>query len=209
MELAVEPGQLRSHMGPMNGDEIARLLYLSLLAVAVGGYFLVSNRQSLGKSARELAVWGLIFLGVIAGYGLWGDVADDVMPRQGYVEETGQISVPRSADGHYYLSLLINDVPVRFVVDTGASEMVLSLEDARRVGLDVEGLAYLGRANTANGVVSTATVRLREVELGPITDTNFRAAVNAGDMEASLLGMEYLSRFDSLEISEGVLNLSR
>ena len=193
----------------MSGDDIARLLYLSLLGLAVGGYFFVSARQSLGKSARDFALWGLIFLGLVAGYGLWNDVQDDIYPRQSYVQADGEISVPRSPDGHYYLTLDINDTPVRFVVDTGASEMVLSLQDARRAGIDVDNLAFLGRANTANGVVNTAAVRLDSVELGPITDRGFPAAVNGGEMFGSLLGMNYLNRFDSLTIADGKLVLIR
>lgn len=193
----------------MTNDDTARLIYLGILVVAIGGSFLISGRQNLSKIFRDLAMWGLIFLGLIAGYGLWEDVRDDVSPRQSYVQETGEIAVPRSPDGHYYLTLKINDSPVRFVVDTGATDMVLTLDDARRAGIDVDSLAFLGRANTANGIVSTASVRLNEVTLGPISDRDVRASVNAGEMEGSLLGMSYLSRFDSLEISDGRLVLTR
>jgi aspartyl protease family protein len=50
--------------------------------------------------------WGLIFLGMVAGYGLWADIRRDVMPVQTIA--AGEVVVPRSADGHYYLTLTIN-----------------------------------------------------------------------------------------------------
>ena len=193
----------------MESDEIGRLLYLSLLGVAIAGYFFVGNRQEISKSLRQFALWALIFVGVIAGYGLWNDVSNEIMPRQSFAQDDRQISVPQSPDGHYYLTLKINDANVRFVVDTGATEMVLNIDDARRAGIDVDNLAYLGRANTANGVVRTASVRLETVELGSVLDRNFPASVNGGQMDGSLLGMTYLSRFDTLEIKDRELVLTR
>ena len=207
--LVLETGTRASHIVPMDSNDIGRLLYLAVLGAAVGGYFVLSSRQNLGKLARDLSVWGLIFVGAIAGYGLWGDIVNDVVPRQTYIQDSGQVTVPQSPDGHYYLTLKIDDTPVRFVVDTGATEIVLSLQDAARVGIDVDGLAFMGRADTANGVVNTAAVKLAEVTLGPITDRNMPAAVNGGSMEGSLLGMRYLDRFESLEIRDDTLVLRR
>ena len=115
----------------------------------------------------------------------------------------------RARDGHYYLTVGINDTPVRFVVDTGASEMVLTQSDALRAGLDPDTLNYLGRANTANGEVRTAFVRLDAVTLGNTTDRNVGAVVNQVDMKQSLLGMGYLERWGRIEIADGELILTR
>ncbi|MEM6388759.1 MAG: TIGR02281 family clan AA aspartic protease, partial [Pseudomonadota bacterium] len=102
--------------------------------------------------------------------------------------------------GHFHATLEINGVPVRMVVDTGASELVLTQEDARRVGLEPENLAFTGRAFTANGPVETAPVRLDTVVLGGLETRGVRAVVNGGEMFDSLLGMSYLSQFESIEI---------
>ena len=193
----------------METGDIERLIYLVVLGSAIGGYFLISSRHELGKRAKEAAVWVLIIFGLVAGYGLWEDVRNDVAPQQSYIAQTGQISVPQSPDGPYYLTLEIDGTPVRFVVDTGASEMVLSLADATRAGIDVDGLAFLGRAQTANGLVRTAGVTLSSVQLGDFTDRDFRASVNGGEMDGSLLGMTYLDRYDSLEIKDRELILTR
>jgi aspartyl protease family protein len=192
----------------MDGDQIARLAYLGLLAAALGGWFFMQMRGNVGRTLQMLAVWALIFVGVIAAYGLWNDIRRDVAPFQTMVSEN-VVSVPRSPDGHYHLRLLVNDVPVEFVVDTGASEIVLSRTDAARVGLDPDTLAYTGIASTANGQVRTAPVRLDRVALGDIADTNLRAVVNDGDLDISLLGMGYLGLFDRIEIAGDELLLTR
>jgi len=191
----------------MDSDSIARLIYLVLLAAAIGGWFLAENRGSMGRNARMALAWGMIFLGAVAGYGLWEDVRRDVMPRQAYIEGESAIEVPRSGDGHFHLTLQINGVAVPFLVDTGASDMVLSLDDAERVGLDPKKLAFVGSANTANGRVRTAFTTLDEVTLGPATFRDVSVAINGGEMEGSLLGMSFLRRFNRLEISDGRLRL--
>ena len=98
---------------------------------------------------------------------------------------------------------------VNFVVDTGATDVVLSEVDARRVGLDPEGLIYSGRASTANGIVRTARVRLEDVSVGGFDEGSLRASVNEGALETSLLGMSYLQRFERIEIRGDRLILER
>ncbi len=193
----------------MSSDNIASLIYLSLLGAAIGGWFLLQGRKYTGKHLQSAMIWGFLFLGVIAGYGLWSDVQRFTMRNQMIQTGSGQIAVPRQPDGHYYLTLDINQTPIRFVVDTGATDMVLTRADARRAGLDPDTLNYIGTANTANGTVRTAPVRLDQVRLGDVTDTNVRATVNGGEMQGSLLGMGYLQRWGRIEITGGELILTR
>lgn len=190
----------------MTGDDTARLLYLSLLGGAVALWFFAQNRASLGRVTQQALVWGLIFMGLVAVFGLWGDIRQSVRPMQTVVE--GRITLPRAPDGHYYLDAQVNGAPVRFVVDTGASQVVLSREDAARAGIDTAGLIYAGRARTANGMVRTAPVRLGSVKVGPVRHEGVRAVVNEGDMDQSLLGMTYLQRYSSIEIGGGTLVLT-
>lgn len=198
----------RPYIKRMSGDDIGSLAFLGLMGMVIAASYFVSQRENMGKVAQQAAIWGLIFVGVVAAYGMWGDIQSDVIGRQS-VSDGGQITVPRRGDGHYYLTLEINGEPVNFVVDTGATQMVLTKRDAERVGLEPDTLHYLGSAHTANGVVRTANVRLNEVVLGPIVDQNVPAVVNGGEMEGSLLGMSYLSAFESLEIRSNELVLTR
>ncbi|NSX55300.1 retropepsin-like aspartic protease family protein [Parasulfitobacter algicola] len=192
----------------MTGDDTARLIYLVLLGAVIGGSFLMQSRGQMSKTAQQAAIWGLIFIGVIAAVGLWDDISNDVSPRQSLTQD-GTILVPQSSDGHYYLTLRLNDVPVDFVVDTGATDMVLTQADAERIGIDTENLSYFGRARTANGLVETAQIRVDQVQLENISDQSVSTSVNRGDMDMSLLGMTYLNRFNTLSFSNGQLTLSR
>lgn len=191
----------------MNGDQIANIAYLGLLGAAIAFWFFAENRQGLNKTLRTAAVWALIFIGVIAAYGLWGDIRSTVVPQQSLSLNEARIEVPRSPDGHYHLTLDVNGVPIDFLVDTGATGVVLSRRDARAAGLETDQLNFWGSANTANGTVATAPVVLES--FGPFGDRNMRAFVNGGELGKSLLGMDYLQRFDTVQIAGDRLILAR
>lgn len=193
----------------MSGDDTANLIYLVLLGAAICGWYMVGRRENMGKTLQQILIWVFLFVGVMAGFGLWQDIQRDANRNNMTQIGQGQIAVPRQADGHYYLTLNVNNQPIRFVVDTGATQMVLSKADAMRAGLDPDDLNYFGQANTANGVVRTAPVRLNTVELGDITDTDVPAVVNDGAMDGSLLGMTYLQKWGRIEITQGELILTR
>lgn len=190
------------------GDNFARLAYLVLLLIAVGGFLLVELRERPGKTLRMAAAWGLIFLGAIALAGLWPDIRNAIAPEARMLEGN-RIEVPIGNDGHYHLTAQVNDVSIRFVIDTGASTIALGPRDAERVGIDLENLAYIGEARTANGTVETAPVRLDTLTIGDIRDENVPAMVLRADLEQSLMGMSYLSRFARVSIEANRLILER
>lgn len=192
----------------MSTDQTMQLVYLILLGTALGGIFLVSNRQSLGKTAQQAVTWGLIFVGVIGAYGMWEDLGRQVSGAARVTAEN-RIEIPQSFDGHYRLALEVNGTSLPFIVDTGASQVVLNRADAARVGIDVEALRFDGVAFTANGQVATASVRLDSLAFGPFRDEAVPAVVSAGEMDGSLLGMSYLQRYDRIEISDGRMVLVR
>ncbi|WP_377188474.1 retropepsin-like aspartic protease family protein [Ruegeria meonggei] len=193
----------------MDSDNIGRLVYLVVLGSAVVLWFFAQNRQSMNKTLQQAMAWVFIFVGVIAIVGLWEDIRTDLGSTTQMTVTGETIQVPRAYDGHYYLPVIVNGEPITFLVDTGASQIVLSAQDARRVGIDPDQLNYLGRAATANGEVRTAPVRLDSLELGPITDHNVSAWINEGELDKSLLGMDYLHRFSSIQFTDGRLILSR
>lgn len=186
-------------------------LILGAILMGVIALIILSSllRSGAGRVFRNGAAWIIIFIVAVAGFGLWDDIRSDFMPRQTVFSDQGRVEVPRSQDGHYYMTAEVNGTPINFVVDTGASEIVLTKEDAERAGLSVDQLQFFGRASTANGEVRTAPVRLDSVDIGGIRDTDVPAFVNEGQMFQSLLGMSYLNRWDRLEIADGTLLLMR
>ncbi|WP_425043928.1 retropepsin-like aspartic protease family protein [Primorskyibacter sp. S87] len=193
----------------MEDWQIGNAAYLVILLCAVLFWFVTGHRQSLGRTVQMALAWVLIFVGVIAAIGVWEDIRHTISPAQRMVSEGNRIELPRGQDGHFYMRLEVNGKPLEFLVDTGASQVVLSREDAARIGIDTDQLTYFGRAMTANGEVRTAPVRLENVSVGPYTDSGVRAWVNQGDMDQSLLGMSYLQLWEKIEISSGKLTLTR
>ena len=193
----------------MEENDFARLIYLSVLVVAILGSVLISRRGAYGKMFRQAGIWLLIFMGLVAIVASWQDIRQSGQTMSFQQSEDGAIIIPKEIDGHFHLTVTINDRPIEFLVDTGASDIVLTREDAARVGFDPNRLDYWGMANTANGTVRLATIRLETVRLGEFIDKNIRASVNKAPMEKSLLGMRYLSKFRAIEISNDQMILKR
>ena len=191
----------------MDSDTTARLIYLSILAAAIGAWALAEMRSRLSQSLRYLVVWGLIGVGLVAGYGLWRDVQRDLIGGQA-VSEAGVITLPRAQDGHFYADLMVEGQMIHFLIDTGASSIVLTKSDARRLGLKPDALSYSGQAFTANGAVRTARITLTQITLGSHADTDVTADVNDGDLDVSLLGMSYLTLY-RLSVVGDQMTLSR
>lgn len=167
-----------------------------------------------GMVIRYLLIWGVIIMSVTAGIGIWQDGGSPVSAMRQIIDPqqdsgTGEVTLRQRRDGHFYADLMINGKEVHFLVDTGATDMVLTQQDANRIGLDQNALTYDRIASTANGTVKSATVRLDEVSFGPFNDRFVPASVNGADMNTSLLGMNYLRRFDTINIAEGEMVLKR
>lgn len=190
----------------MDGTDAAHLIYLLIILGFVGFWFFASGSANLLRGLQQAAAWALIFMIVVAGAGIWHESQTTHQVR---IEDSGQIVATRAFDGHYHLSLEVNGVATDFLVDTGATDIVLTRRDAEAAGLNVDSLNFIGRALTANGEVRTAPVRLDELSLGPVTDRNVYAVVNDGNMQQSLLGMGYLERWGTIEITGGELILTR
>ena len=118
--------------------------------------------------------------------------------------EGGQARI-RSENGHYYPRVTINGIGVRMVVDTGATVVALSAEDARKIGIDPQSLQFTGKANSANGPMRTAPVTLPEVNIEGIVLRNVRASCCFTGV--SMLGMSALERF-SFTVNNGWMFLS-
>ena len=133
-----------------------------------------------------------------------------IVPGMAVETAPGEVVLRAAADGHFYAHAVVDGVPVRFLVDTGASSIALSAADARRLGIDPEGLHYFLPVTTANGSALAARVTLGEVRLGSIAFENVTAAVMPpGALDRSLLGMSFLDRLGGFEISGDRLILRR
>ena len=196
------PGALSVDGGPQN------LVYLTLFLALIGGSILASFRGRVGQALRFALVWGLIFAGLIGAYA-WREEAGEaakraltlLVPSEPVTSGGHEVTVRVGPDGHFRVWAEVEGERVQFVVDTGASTIALTAEDAARVGLDGDGLVFDQPVITANGRAYTAGADLAEVAIGPILVDDVTARVmQAGVLDRSLLGMSFLSRLESVEL---------
>lgn len=192
----------------MPNIDYAHLTYLTLLTAVLIGSVLMS-RTGLWKTLRQLATWLLIIAGVAFAAALWSDIRKNSAPAKKLLLQDGAILIPKQADGHFHVTLNVNGIKIPFLIDTGATTVILSQKDAQKLGFDTNKLAFWDSANTANGEVKLAPVRLATVALERHVDRNIAAYVNAGKLSVSLLGMSYLSKFSRLEITQDHISIWR
>lgn len=101
----------------------------------------------------------------------------------------------------------VNGTRVKFLIDTGASDIVLAPEDARRAGIDPDTLTYNRMSEIANGVGNGASATVDTLAVGPIRFNHVNVTVNQAPMGSSLLGMPFLRRLKSFEVNGRKLTL--
>jgi aspartyl protease family protein len=119
----------------------------------------------------------------------------------------GSVVVAAGPGGHFILDGQINGGPVRFVLDTGATVVSISAEDATRLGVDTRN-APVAQMHTANGVAAARRVRLASVSVGSISVQNVEAVVMDTPGMPALLGMSFLNRMNMRREGE-ILTLTR
>jgi len=180
-----------------------------LLCVVSGGLVYATGRQ-LRRGARHAAIWVGVVAVLALGYTFRGDLLETALRVRGellpaYAQAAGPhtLVVGQGEGGHYYIMGAVNGAPVRFLIDTGASDIVLDPADAARAGIDVASLDYGRLYGTANGTGHGATIAVEHLTVGPIAFAEVPVSINRAPMGASLLGMTFLQRLDAFEVRGG------
>lgn len=188
------------------GDDTARVIYSLGFLVLVSTGLLRASRGRIAEHLKYGAIWAGIIAVLVVGYAYRDEMAGVGRKVQlafnvGTPVATGEheLVVPQDETGHFVVDARVNGQRVRFMVDTGATDTVLSPDDARRLGVDVDGLDYAYAAETANGVGYGAAWRADSLEVGPIRLDGFPMSVNKAPMSGSLLGMSFLGRLEAFE----------
>ncbi len=122
----------------------------------------------------------------------------------------GQVKIRRGRGGHYSTVAKINNQRINVLVDTGATLVALTYEDARRAGIYLSRSDFTARSRTANGIARSAPVTIRSIRIGDITLRNIRASVSEpGALHVTLLGMSFLGRLARVEMRQGDLILQK
>lgn len=124
--------------------------------------------------------------------------------------EGDTLIVPADASGHFFLQAALDGQQIRMLIDTGASVVALSYEDAEIMLLSMSDREFTEKVMTANGLVEAAPARIAEIQVGGIAVRDVEALVlPPGRLKTSLLGMNFLNRLSAFEISGGRLVLRR
>jgi aspartyl protease family protein len=169
----------------------------------------------IGWAVRQLAIWGGVALLLFTvGNRLVPPTATALAPAASTpAPQPARGAVPNALviranpQGHVLVDAYVNGAPVRFLVDTGATMVVLTLKDAASAGFDRNDLDFSMRTSTANGVARAAPVRLRELRIDQLLVGDLTAAV-AENLNISLLGQSFLTRLGGYEMRDGVLTLN-
>ncbi|HEY2707184.1 MAG TPA: TIGR02281 family clan AA aspartic protease [Caulobacteraceae bacterium] len=121
--------------------------------------------------------------------------------------EPGEASIAKSPDGHFWADGEVDGHPVHFLIDTGATAIALTANDARNLGIDPSSLSYTYTVTTANGPAKAAEVKLGVVGVGRAQVADVQAFVIDHGLETSLLGMSYLGRLAKFEATQDALVL--
>jgi aspartyl protease family protein len=169
---------------------------------------------------RDAVTWLALGLALVTLYSYKEEIAPiaarvvgELLPGSAMTVEQSaggltEIRIRKRLDGHFNANVEVNGKQIAMIVDTGASSIVLTPEDAIKAGIDVSHLAYNIPVLTANGRTFAARIRLDKVAIGPLDRTNVDALVaKHGAMTQSLLGMSFLSRLRSYEFSGDFLTL--
>ncbi len=203
--------------GALTGrGERASLVYGLLLLVLVGGSLLLRWHGRPMFAVRHALIWLGIALLLLIGYSFRADLAlnphidrvfGELVPFSAQVGADGALSVRAARDGHYYIEARIDDRPVRFLVDTGASDVILRPWDARELGYDLARLSFTRPFETAGGPVRGAAVRLGRFTIGGLEFPEVNTWVSSEPMGHSLLGMSFLARLEAYEFRDDTLTL--
>jgi aspartyl protease family protein len=195
----------------MEQNKFAAVVFYSSWGIVAAAAFL-PRRGQWGQALRNMVLWIAIIFLLVTGY-MYRYELQDIAYRvtAGFVPGSPLQSV--SADGREQITLLrvghgqfnargaVNGTPTAFVVDTGASVVVLTHQDAEAAGIRTSGLSYSVPVATANGRTTAARVNIDSLTIGSIERRDVMALVSReGALDTSLLGMNFLTSLFSFEV---------
>lgn len=196
-------------------DTGPRMVALSALAFVFLASF-IFGQPKVREIVQGTFFWGGLCALLVAGYTYRTDlvqvgyrVLGALAPGLAVSQPDGTILIVRDAGGHFVLDGRTNGTRTHFLLDTGASAVVLTFEDARRAGYRPQDLSFTVPVSTANGRTMVAPVQIEAITIGDHTLRNVRGFVaREGTLEASLFGMSALDRLQSWRIEGDRLILS-
>lgn len=184
-------------------DDQFQLVYLTIFGagMVIAGTIKLILRAG-GDGFRHVVSWGSVIGIVVIGFAYRGEIRDlherltgENVPSVALARSGGETELRRAWDGHYRADALVNGAPMRLLVDTGASMVLLPYESAAEIGFDPAQLSFSVPVTTANGRSTVAPIKIASITVGDIEVTDVTAAVaQPGRLKMGLLGMSFLDQ---------------
>jgi aspartyl protease family protein len=194
-------------VGPLSTGDFGSLAYQLALLIFLAAAVLTLFRERFAQAIISAVLWVVVGLLLVIGYSYrfeLSDVGDRVLAEliPGHVVSHGRtVEVARAGAGDFAIAAEINGARVHMVLDTGASSVVLTQDDAKAAGLPIALLDYTVSIDTANGRTRAAPVTLDRVAVGGLEERAVEAlVVQPGQLQTSLLGMSFLNRLQSWQV---------
>lgn len=188
------------------------LQILFFLVILVLG--LIKSNISLESLFKWGASWLCIMLIILTGYSYqwelkqyFSRILGHLVPAIGHINKDNSVTFSAGESGHFMIDAKINGQIVHFLLDTGATRITLSAEDALSVGINLEALSYNVPVETAKGTNMVAYVQLDSIQVGNIVLQNIDAYVSREGLSGSLLGTNFLNKLSRYEVGKGTITL--
>ena len=201
----------------LSADDFAYIIYALILLLLVGGGILSRYKGKISGMARDIAIWLFIFLIIGVGYSYRFEVKQIynrfvgnlfTTSAQSVVGEPYRYWVNRDKNSHFIIDILTEGRTITYLVDTGATQVVLTPKAARAIGLNPEDMNYSRMISTANGITQAAPIQLLSMRIGDIEIRNVSALVALpGNLNENLLGMSFLNKLKSYQFRDDRLIL--
>lgn len=200
---------LLSFTQSQNIQIVASVFILSMLVVS-----LILGRRHQNQPLLKYAVyWVIIIMAMVFLYSFKDDYNSikhrfiSALIPSTVIEKNGVITIKRSNNGHFMIEASVNGAYTVFLIDTGATSVVLSLGDARQAGIDVSKLSFHQEVMTANGISRVAETKV-DIKIGEFEVNDFTVLINSNDSTESLLGMSLINRFKSISVQSDSMSLA-
>ena len=165
-------------------------------------------------NGAHVVVLALIFAAVFLVFSyraefarVWDRVSANLSPRPS-VSADGSVRIPKSPDGHFWVTASVNGKPVRFMVDSGATVTSMSAQASQKAGVDLNAIGFPALVQTANGMIEMRRARIKSFAVETIQREDMAVLVSDALGDTNLLGMNFLSSLNGwrIEGEEMILN---
>jgi aspartyl protease family protein len=202
----------------LDSDTVVPILVFCLLLAwylpaVVGKY-----RGRSSHALRHVAIWLGLIVVLVGGYAFRPELmfvkdrmAAVLLPGRAIDKGGGTIIInKRSDENHFSIASYVNNQNTSFLLDTGASAVVLTYDTAQRLGLLANEDSYTQTVSTANGLTKVAPIRINQLRIASIVLEDVKASVaRQGELDENLLGMSFLSRLKGYAVEADQLTLTQ